>query len=110
MKAKKQVALALGPQEQRALFRKLVNTNFKSKKTYYLRYQESPPAVKPRFASETERQQHAEMIRRRMFLRLVEKNALEAGVPFSAEKVITQSPYDYLIFEKLLVYARHNRS
>ena len=41
MAAKKQVAPALGSQEQRALFRKLVNANFKSKKTYYLRYQES---------------------------------------------------------------------
>ena len=38
---KKQVAPALGAQEQRALFRKLVNMNFKSKKTYYLRYQDS---------------------------------------------------------------------
>lgn len=109
MAKKKEAAPASDPQAQQALFKKLVNMNCTRNKTYPIRYHRSDTPPKPRFADNKERQKHLELLRRQKVLRIIEKNASKAGVPFSVEKVITQNPYDYLIFEKVLMYTLQNR-
>lgn len=99
---KTQVAPASDSQAQRALFQTLV-------KTYPIRYHRSDTPPKPRFADNEEGQKHLALLWRQKVLRIIEKNASKAGVPFSVEKVITQNPYDYLIFEKVLMYTLQNR-
>lgn len=74
-----------------------------------IRYHRSDTPPKPRFADKEERQRHMAKLWRQKVFRLIEKNASMAGVPFSAEKVITQNPYDYLIFEKVLMHTLQNR-